>query len=87
MEDSQENHGGKSSYKSAEHINLRIPNIALGAEKCLRSLRRDESRNPLDEFVNRAHGHTKADHAERQPATPGDDVIPDKNLPAKNRGG
>src|SRR5205085_12562247 len=50
-----------------EHILLRVPHIALRAEKSICGRAANDSRPPLDEFITRAESQTHAGNEKEEP--------------------
>ena len=64
----QELREGRSD-ECEEHVPLRVPGIALRAEKIIRRIAREHGSPSLEELVTRAEGQAHADHEKIQPAT------------------
>ena len=82
----QQRERGDGADERHEHVGLRVPWIALRAEKGVGgflALKRDE---PFDEFVARADRETDADNEKSEPAAPREDVAAQQDFPGDDGG-
>ena len=67
MEAVQEKERCGGSDESKEHIRLRIPSVALGAEEGIGGFAEDDGDEPFDDLVHGAHEHAGAEDEKRAP--------------------
>ena len=57
---------GYRAKQGAEHVGLRVPRVALGAEKLIGALAQRQRRPPLDKLIHRADRQRDTAHYEAQ---------------------
>ena len=60
--------GRHGTDEAHEHVSLRVPGIALSAEKCVRRLTSRDRHAPFEQFIARAYRKAEADDDRHQPA-------------------
>src|SRR5205085_12518132 len=69
-----------------EHILLRVPHIALRAEKSICGRAANDSRPPLDEFITRAESQTHARDEKEEPKAASERCAAQEHLARDERG-
>ena len=67
MHAGEQSQGGDGSDHAQEHVPLRVPDIALGAQERGGAFAGEQGDPPLDELVEGAQGKADRDHDEVQP--------------------
>ncbi len=69
-----------------KHVTLRIPQIALGSEKRVRTASFNQRHSPFKQLITRADCYANAHHHENAPPWAGYDAAPDQYF-SRNNGG
>src|ERR1043165_8163496 len=69
-----------------EHILLRVPHVALRAEKSIRSRAARNGRPPFDKLITRAQGETHARDEKEEPETAPARCAPQEHFARNQRG-